>query len=181
MPQAEHEKSSAGVEIWLLRHAKSSLREAGQKDHERPLAPRGRKAAPQMGVVLRERGLIPELVLCSTALRTRQTWELVQEALGTPVTTSFMDRLYDAGPAQLLTVIRGVEEGIRHLLLVGHNPGLQELALQLAGSGSEADLDRLRNNLPTAGFVRLAFDEARWRDVRPGGGCLMTFLAPREL
>ena len=155
----------------LLRHAKSSWRDGSLPDFDRPLNGRGREAAPRMGALMRRDGLRPDYILCSPADRTLQTLDLVRTAHGKLGAPDLQERLYHATPETLLRAIHEAPEGARHLLLVGHNPGLHWLAVWLTGSG-RPDLQRkLAEKLPTGGLVVLTFDVPRWTDVRPGSGC----------
>lgn len=165
--------------ILLLRHAKSRWDEPGLADHDRGLAPRGEKAARRIGKTIAARGWRPDLVLCSTARRTRDTWELVEAALPPPpAELKLLKGLYLATPSALLAVLRRQPESARTVVLVGHNPGLQGLAVALAGRTASA---ALREKYPTGGLARLEFDVERWREIAPGGGRLVEFLRPREL
>ncbi|MSP67570.1 MAG: histidine phosphatase family protein [Alphaproteobacteria bacterium] len=166
--------------LLLLRHAKSSWAGPGQADHDRPLAPRGRKAAVEMGRMLRARGLIPDLVLLSTARRTVETWELLAPELGRPVPARRLKSLYLAGPQRLLTVLRRVDPTIGKVMLIGHNPGLHGLALLLVVAGDPVLRDRLAEKYPTAALAAIAVAEAPWRDLSQGSGTLAQFLTPRR-
>lgn len=168
-------------ELLLLRHAKSRRDEEGPPDHERDLAPRGEKAAPLIGRFLRRHELVPDLVLCSTATRTRRTWELVAGALRREVPVREMRSLYLAAPGRLLEIVRRQDPAVRRLLLVGHNPGLASLALRLAGEGEAAAMARLAEKFPTAALARLGFAGNAWRDIAPGAARLDAFIRPRDL
>ena len=133
-----------------------------------------------MGRFMSGQGLVPDLALCSTATRARRTWELVAEAIGRKVRTRFVRELYLAPPAQLLDILRQ-QGGPRTLALIGHNPGLHELAQKLAGGGDKALLKVLRQKLPTCGLVRLTFEAQAWGAVGPGGGQLAGFWRPKDL
>ncbi len=111
-------------QLFLLRHAKSSWEDPELADHDRPLAPRGRRAAKLIAEHLRRQGIAPELVLCSSALRTRETLESIAPVLGEDVSVQIEDELYAASEQVLLERVRAVEDGIESLLLIGHNPGV---------------------------------------------------------
>src|SRR5690242_6514131 len=113
--------------LLLLRHAKSSWSDPGASDHERPLNRRGQEAAPRIGAYLARHRLIPDAVLCSTARRTRETWELVAAEAPAAPPPRFTEQLYDATPRTLLDVFRRADPAAESLLVVGHNPGLQEV------------------------------------------------------
>jgi len=163
--------------LYLLRHAKSSWDDPGLRDHERPLAPRGRRAAAKLGDHLRTEGVRPELVLCSSAVRARETLERISDALGEAEVHVERD-LYAADAAELLERLREVADTIGSVLMIAHNPGLQDLALELARTGG--DLPRLREKLPTGSLATLAF-EGGWRDLAPGAATLLALVVPRDL
>jgi phosphohistidine phosphatase len=151
--------------LLLLRHAKSSWSQPGASDHERPLNRRGQEAAPRIGAYLARHTLIPESVLCSTARRARETWELVAAEAPALPPASFTERIYDATPRVLLDVFRHAEPDAKSLLVVGHNPGLQEVATQLIASGDLEDRERLREKQNCVPTTRA---HARCRCRRPG-------------
>jgi len=165
----------------LLRHAKSDRASAGHGDHDRPLAARGRSTAPQIGGYLARHKLIPEHVVCSTAKRTRETWELVAAAWPKPPPVNFERRLYEADPEDIIEVIRATRSDARSLLVVGHNPGLHEAANLLVASGDLDARERLKEKLPTAGLVVIDFAFGSWDKVHPDSGRLDRFLVPRML
>lgn len=168
--------------VTLLRHAKSTWGEPSLADIDRSLNDRGREAAPRMGALMRREGLRPDHILSSPSLRTRQTLQLVQgthPALA-ELQVDFQERLYHALPTTLLRAIHEVPKSARHVLLIGHNPGLQHLAVRLTGKGPESQRRQLQEKLPTGGLVVLTFDVGRWPNVRPGEGCLRLFARPRD-
>jgi phosphohistidine phosphatase len=165
----------------LLRHAKSSWKDTALPDHDRPLNARGTVEAPLMGKAMAEHGLDPDLVLCSTARRTRDTLELVLPQLKTEPKVSYEDGLYHGTPAEMLALLRGVGAGAGQVLLVGHNPEIQIFALDLIGSGPRHLKDRLEAKMPTAGLVVMRFPAGAWSDVAVNSGKLELFLSPREM
>ena len=167
--------------LLLLRHAKSSWDEEPLRDFDRPLAPRGRKAAARMGRLLAERGLVPDHILCSTARRARETYDGVAPKLPRSAEITFEDRLYMAEPATLLRLVRRLPDDADTVLLIGHNPGLEQFARQLAGSGDGDALGRMAHKFPTAALAVLRFDRDRWSDLALSDGRLEAFVAPREL
>jgi phosphohistidine phosphatase len=167
--------------LFLLRHAKSSWANTGQPDRDRPLNARGRTAAPLIGSYLRAHDYRPDLVLCSPAVRARQTLELVLTEAGWMPQVAYDPDLYPGDPDRVFGRIRDVEESIESLLAVGHNPGWQELALALSGSGGPADLRRLREKFPTAGLAILSFPDRTWKTVARGRGALTAFVTPKDL
>jgi len=168
------------VTLSLFRHAKSSWAESSLRDFERPLAPRGEQAAPKMGTFIEAQGLVPDLVLCSPATRAIETLEHALPEFGDRPEIRYEEGLYHAGPRQMLQLLKDVDSGIRHVMLIGHNPGMQGLALGLVGSGKEDEVQALRQKFPTAGLAVIDF-EADWPQVAPGLGSLRLFMVPRRL
>ena len=171
--------------LLLLRHAKSSWDDPGLADYDRPLAKRGKKAAPEIGAALAAKGLRPDLVLCSSAVRARETLELVLKALGPPAPeVRYDEELYMAAPAILIARLRkhmADPASPQHVMLVGHNPGFEELARMLAGSGGGDDCARLAEKFPTCSVAVIAFDADSWSAVEAGAGRLAHFLTPKHL
>ncbi len=168
------------VTLSLFRHAKSAWNNAGLGDFERPLAPRGKKAAPCMGAYIESEGLVPEIVLCSTARRARQTLELASAEWGSSPEIRYEDGLYHAGPGEMLRLLQTLPTSCGHAMLIGHNPGMYSLATTLSGDGNGDALDTLEKNFPTAALAVLAF-ERDWKTIIPGAGHLQRFVLPREL
>ena len=164
----------------LLRHAKSSWETAGLADHERPLAPRGRRAVAALRRHLAGAGFAPDQVLCSTARRAVETWEGVAPAFppGTPV--ELAEELYGATAGTLLRRLRQLPEAVGGVLLVGHNPGLSDLATGLAGSGAADLLRRLEAKFPTGALATLVLPDP-WASVRWGSAELAGYVVPRDL
>jgi len=164
--------------LHLLRHAKSSWDDPALADRDRPLAPRGRKAAKRMARHLEEAGVRPDLVLCSPSVRTRQTLERIARCLpdGTPVEVE--DGLYAASAQALLERLRTVPDSTGAVLVIAHNPGLHDLARLLAGQG--ASVGRLDEAFPTGALATLDFDGA-WAELRAGACELVELVFPREL
>lgn len=183
----------AGHKLVLVRHAKSAWPDV--PDHERPLAARGQRDAPVMGRWLRTAGHVPDLVMCSTARRARDTWQLVRARLGAAPPVSLDEGVYQGSAMQLLDLIRRTPPAVRTLLLVGHDPAIQELALTLAAttfhlSGAappdaldrkRADaLDRMRAKFPTAAIAVFEFP-GNWDQLGPGKARMTDFVTPRDL
>jgi len=164
----------------LLRHAKSQW-PAGVADRDRPLAARGREAAPMMGRYLADELLLPDLVLISPARRTVETWELVAPMLPEKPATHYEARIYEAKVARLLDVVQDIEGDVRTLLMVGHNPGFAELATLLIGHGDRYAAARMSQKYPTCGLAVLDFAVDDWRDVAERGGRLDRFVTPASL
>lgn len=167
--------------LLLLRHAKSSWGNDSLPDHDRPLNRRGREAATGMGRYLRDAGPVPDLALCSTAVRARETLDRLLESLGRPVEVRLDRALYLASDERLAERIAAAPEEAGVLLVVAHNPGMARLAVRLAATGDAASRGRLQRKLPTAGLARLEADAARWGDLVRGGGELAAFVRPKDL
>lgn len=165
--------------LYLLRHAKSDWSDPALADQERPLAPRGRRDGSRVAEHIVRLGIEPDLVLCSSARRTRETLELVQSALGSAVRIALEEELYAASADELLHRLRAVPEATASVLLIGHNPGLQELALVLASAG--ADLARLEAKFPTAALATLVLPQASWRRLSRADAVLEAFVVPKQL
>ena len=150
-------------------------------DHDRPLAARGETDAPLMGKTMTERGIDPDLVLCSSARRTRDTLALVLPELKIEPKVVYEDALYHATPAEMLDMLRQVAPGASRVMVVGHNPEIQSFALVLVGSGPKHFRDRLRQKYPTAGLAVINFASGLWSSITVNSGTLTLFLSPREL
>ncbi|MBX9908518.1 MAG: histidine phosphatase family protein [Beijerinckiaceae bacterium] len=166
--------------LMLLRHAKSSW-PAGLADRERPLATRGREAAPVMGRYLADELLLPDLVLVSPARRTAETWELVAPMLPERPAVHVEPRIYEAAARRLLEVVTEQDAGVKTLLMIGHNPGFEELAALLTGHGDRYASVRMARKYPTCGLAVLDFPVEDWRDVAARGGRLDRFVTPESL
>ncbi|MEU6377331.1 histidine phosphatase family protein [Streptomyces sp. NPDC046909] len=162
----------------VLRHAKSAWPE-GVPDHRRPLAPRGRRDAPAAGRALAEADCLPDLALCSTALRARQTWDLASAEWGTPPPVHYEGHLYGADVPELLEILHEVPAEVETLLLVGHNPGLEELVLDLAGDGLDDTLEQVRGKFPTSAIAVLAWRGTAWEALTSGTALLTAVIVPR--
>lgn len=162
----------------LLRHAKSAWPD-GVPDHERPLGPRGHRDAPAAGRALAQADCLPDLALCSTAVRARRTWDLASAQWGTPPPVRHEPRLYAADAHELLEVVRETPPEVETLLLVGHNPGLQELVLDLAGDDLDDALVEVRVKFPTSAIAVLAWYGRTWRELAPGAALLTWTAVPR--
>ncbi|MFJ5219415.1 SixA phosphatase family protein [Streptomyces sp. NPDC088354] len=163
----------------LLRHAKSAW-PPDVPDHDRPLGARGRRDAPAAGRWLRENKHIPDLVVCSTAVRTRETWELAAEALAprAQFPVAYDERLYAATARAMLDVLRETPDSVRTLLLVGHNPGIQDLTLRLAGGAGSDALLRAADKFPTSALAVLT-SAAPWSALTSDEAHLDDFAIPR--
>jgi len=171
--------------LFLLRHAKAVPAEAGGDDHARVLSPRGEADAARMGHAMAEKGYAPERVWCSPAARTRQTWALVAEALAARPRVMIRDEIYLATQGALLTLVQKAPADVQTLLLVGHNPGFETLALTLSrdggGKAERALRQALREKFPTTALAVLDLEIAQWADAAPGAGMLADLLTPKTL
>lgn len=169
----------------LLRHAKAVPASPDLEDHERRLADRGRADAIRMGQFLKEEACVPELALCSTALRTRETLDLVIPQLGNAPAVQHVPGLYLARWLTIVNQVRQVRERCETLLVVGHNPGLEECARKLARPPGDAKTRKLHQTLqsdfPTAALAVFEFDIDLWSAVERGEGDLQAFVRPRDL
>ncbi len=165
-------------QLFVLRHAKSSWDNPGLEDHERPLAPRGQRACTVMAEHLRLNAIEPELVLCSSSRRTRETLEGVAPA-GQRV---IEPELYSATTGDLVDRLRRVPDDVASVMLIGHNPAMQTLVLRLAHRDADAADDRaaVERKFPTGALATLTFD-CGWSELGPGSARLSAFLTPREL
>jgi phosphohistidine phosphatase len=166
--------------LLLLRHAKTERAGPGERDRVRKLTERGRHDAPIIGAYMAHHRLVPDLVLVSPAARTLQTWELVAAALSKDPRLVKDERIYNAGTDTLAALIRETDDA-RTLLVVGHNPGMHDLARQLIGSGDVDARESLNEKLPTSGLVviDLAFDD--WSKLHDNAGRLERFVSPRQI
>ncbi len=167
-----------GKTLYLLRHAKSSWEDPTVGDHDRPLAPRGRRASKVIAEYLSRQRSTPRLVLCSSSERTRETLKRVSAGLRGGVEVRIEERLYTASASGLLQRLHELDARVESVMLIGHYPALQELALSLAGRG--VDLSRLTEKFPTAGLATLAF-RGRWDELAPGAAELIAFVTPKGL
>lgn len=167
--------------LLLLRHAKADRPNHDVADFDRKLKEKGREASTAVGRYLAEQRLAPKLVLCSPAARTRETWAVVARHLRSPVEVSYPDALYDFGDGRtLLHLIARQPDAASPLMLVGHNPSIEELALHLAAPAGPLR-QRMELKYPTAGLAVLRFAIARWADIAPGCGELVAFTRPADL
>jgi phosphohistidine phosphatase len=134
-----------------------------------------------MGAYMARHQLTPDLALISTAQRTRETWEHVAARISTRSPPIFDRRLYNAGGDAILRVIEQTDEAVHALLVIGHNPGLHDLARKLIASGDVESRERLNEGLPTAGLAVIDFAAESWRKLHPHGGRLERFVTPRSL
>jgi phosphohistidine phosphatase len=168
-------------QLFVLRHVKSSWDEAGLDDHERPLAPRGRRAVKALAEHMRSEGIVPELILCSSAVRTTETLA----GIGLQSDALIEDELYAASPGKVLERLNRLPDELASAMVIGHNPAMQVLVLRLAASGAAADLDgsgllEIQRKFPTGAFASLEF-EGPWSELAPGRARLTAYIRPKQL
>ena len=166
--------------LYLLRHAKSAWDDPSLDDHERPLGPRGRKAARLLARHFRELDADPELVLCSTAQRTRETLDMVLSGFSATPIIATERGLYLAGAESMLDRLRDIEAGVKRAMIIGHNPGLHEPAVMLAQKGPAQLTSALARKFPTGALATFRVDAA-WAELDPGACRLDAFVIPAEL
>lgn len=171
--------------LLLLRHAKAAPAGPDIEDHDRELTPRGCEDAPALGRYIKAQKYIPDLVLTSTSRRTVLTTELVTAEFSVMPQVEHRKALYLAEPRAVLAAVRGASDAVDTLLIVGHNPGMEQLAALLARAPvkrKERDrFDLIEEKFPTAALAVLDFDVAHWRDLAAGRGVLIDFVRPRDL
>lgn len=165
--------------LYVLRHAKSDWGDSSLRDFDRPLNERGKKAAAAIGKELRKRKIRPELVLASPAVRARQTIELVQAAYGGTFNVEDEPRIYGAEPDRLIGLISRAPDAFDRLLIVGHNPGLRDLVLELSGPGELHD--EVAEKFPTAALAEIRFETGSWTRIASCEGVLECLLRPKDL
>ena len=166
--------------LTLLRHAKSGWDDPVARDFDRPLNPKGQRAAAMVGRHIRSLGLAFDHVVASPAVRVVETLGQVGQGYGSDLAPAWDSRIYLASAATLLDVVHDLPAGAAHVLLAGHNPGLEELVLFLVPDGG-ALRDEVEVKFPTATLAEIRFEADRWNDVAWGGGVLTRFVRPRDL
>jgi phosphohistidine phosphatase len=167
--------------LLIFRHAKAERAEAGKSDRERALNERGGKDASRIGAYMAGHSLHPDRVVISPSLRTQETWKYARTAFRPQPAAQTIDRLYDAMPQAIFDVLKDTPASAHSLLVIGHNPGLHELALMLIASGDTEARERLREKLPTCGLAIIDFPVDDWSKLHPRSGRLERFVTPRSL
>ena len=167
--------------LLLFRHAKAERSQPGTEDKTRKLVERGRTDATKVGGYMASHALVPDRVLTSPSARTRETWKLAGAAFGTPLPATPVEALYAANAHAILAIIKGTSPATHTLLVVGHNPGLHELAVMLIASGDVEARERLKEKLPTSGLVIIDFAFDDWSRLHPQCGRLERFVTPKSL
>jgi len=168
--------------LFLLRHAKSSWEDTSLDDYDRPLNARGQRSAPAVGKYLVEKGYLPDLILCSGARRTRETLGLIVPYLDGDLRIRVEEALYRAHDGEaLLQRLQAVDARARSVMLIGHNPAMQDLFTALATGGDPLALERLAAKFPTAALAVLSSEATSWRDIAMSGATVTDHALPRDL
>ncbi len=167
--------------IYLLRHAKSSWKDETLDDFDRPLNKRGRRAATLMGQYLAANGIEPAQILCSSSQRTRETLERLQGAIGASIPIRFEKGIYLAEPAALMRRLRRLSDSLPSVMVIGHNPGMERLALMLVAAGGGEGAPRMADKFPTAALAVLSADVDAWEKLAPRTARLDAFVCGRDL
>ena len=157
--------------LFILRHAKSSWDHPGLSDFERPLNDRGVRTAPFMGELIKNKGLSPDVIISSPAVRAQTTAELVRESAGIASEIRLDDRIYEASPQNLIHVISEIDDTLNSAMLVGHNPGLEALIRHLTGQ---------LEPMPTAALAVIALNIDTWAEIKPASGTLAALYRPKD-
>jgi phosphohistidine phosphatase len=165
----------------VLRHAKSSWDEPGLDDFNRPLNERGWKSARRMGRELKRRGVRFDLVLASTAARVRETIDGLAEKYDFEAPIRFEQKIYLASTQTLISLIRELPESVQAPLLVGHNPGLERLLVELTHDDEQGQRGRIEGKYPTGAFAVIELPSASWGKIEPGSGEIVELILPKEL
>lgn len=167
--------------IFLLRHAKSSWNDPKLDDFDRPLSSRGIKSCNKIGKFLNKKKLIPEIVYCSNAIRAKQTWELTNRIVKKKENIFYSNTLYMANLNSFITIVHKTIDNFNSLMLVSHNPGIENFALELIKNKKNKFYDKISMKYPTAALAIISFDEKKWSNIKIGTGKIIDFIKPRDL
>tara|TARA_E500000318_G_scaffold13879_4_gene13499 strand:- start:6623 stop:7141 length:519 start_codon:yes stop_codon:yes gene_type:complete len=167
--------------LLLLRHAKSSWSAPAHSDFERPLNRRGERSAAVIGIMMKQEKIAPDLILCSSARRTLQTRDIIRPYLPRNCPVEETSRIYEAGVREIFSVLSELPENVEKTLLIGHNPGLQQLTLSLCGAVGGEELFRVQEKFPTGALATIELAIDTWNDIASGKGRLRQFVAPKDL
>jgi phosphohistidine phosphatase len=167
--------------LYLMRHAKAGWDDPQQRDYDRPLTPRGEAAAVLMGRFLRAQNIRVDMVLASPAVRNRQSFERLESSWRSGLSATFETAIYMATIETLLGLVHTASRSAKSVMLLGHNPGMEDLSFKLVHDGDAGGLDLLDHGFTTAAFAELTFDVADWRDIAPKSATLQRFVTPRSL
>jgi phosphohistidine phosphatase len=165
--------------LYLLRHAKSSWKEPGLNDHDRPLSKRGRHMAKLMAAYLRRAKIAPDLVICSTAKRALQTLGPITKAKKPPKVV-LEKEIYEGGQRAIWAQLRNLSDSANSVLLIGHNPALHDLALELADENSNKLLPPIGGKFPTGAMASFRFDGV-WKALEPHSAALASYITPKAI
>lgn len=167
--------------LLLLRHAKSGWGDSEQRDFDRSLNERGRITADAVGAYLATNTLVPDAILCSPAVRTKETWKHIQSQTKWALVPHLIKDIYMASAEQLLQIIHALHEPFSCTMLIGHNPGFEDLCLSLVGKGDRKLRASLEEKFPTASLAHIEFEADTWADISAKSGKLVRFVRPRDL
>ena len=166
--------------VYIMRHAMSGPARMGAEDIDRTLSEKGRESAVRMGGYMRDEGIVPDSALVSAATRTRQTWDALSDEAGWDVSAQVEKAFYLARESVWLSAINQLGAETSTAILVGHHPGVDTLAMSLAGQGAPSALAEMSTGFPTCALAELAFD-CSWGEIGAGTGTLVRFVTPRHL
>ena len=169
------------LRLLLLRHAKAERSRPGERDHDRRLAERGRNDAPRLGAYMAKHRYLPDRVVVSTSARTRETWDLAAAEMPGKPKVAFEERIYESTPRALLQVVKETGPKVGTLLMIGHNPSMHELAVQLIATGDIDMRQQLWEAFPTAALAVIEFKLDGWDRVHAQAGRLEHFVTPRAI
>jgi phosphohistidine phosphatase len=167
--------------LYLMRHAKAGWDDPQQRDYDRPLTPRGEAAAVLMGRFLRAQTIMVDLLFASPAVRNAMTWERLESSWKSRITPQFEDSIYMANIDTLLGLVQSAPQSAKSVLLLGHNPGLEDLSFKLVHDGDAGGLELLDQGFKTAALAELTFDVANWSEIKAKSATLHRFITPRSL
>lgn len=167
--------------IYLLRHAKSSWQDQGVEDFDRRLSKRGREAAKAMADYLSAQRIVPAQILCSPAVRTRETLEHMEAKLDAAIPIRFEKGIYNADAPSLLRRVRRLSDALSSVMVIGHNPGIERLALMLSGDGDATARDKLANKYPTGTLAIMTAPIDHWSELGPEVARLDALVRPKDL
>lgn len=162
--------------IYILRHAKAHIADGSVDDHARALTGKGRLAAQAMGEWLKSRRIKIGRALCSSSVRTRETLELLQDGLEQTLAAEYTPKLYLCSPAEILNLLKALPDDVQSVLLIGHNPGMQQFCLDMAAHGDEALIEELALHFPTCALAEISVPDGAWSRLAFGQGTLRSFL-----
>lgn len=167
--------------LLLLRHAKSSWSAPAHSDFERPLNRRGERAAAVIGIMMKQEEIVPDFILCSSARRTLQTRDVIRPYLPRNCRFEESSRIYEASVQVIFDVLSELPDTVQIPLIIGHNPGLQQLTVSLCGVAGGNELMKVQEKFPTGALATIELDVDIWSDIAPGKGQLRRFVSPKDL